>query len=100
MTVSSNRTGLVRARESSSSVGCQTHGDPTYLNVAHVSALTGCVRIARTRHGERGAAMTSADLTGGAPPKRSGGAAGSLTFMAAPRHPPARVGCPGGPGPR
>jgi hypothetical protein len=27
--------------------------------------------------------MMSADLTGGAPPKRSGGAAGSLTFMAA-----------------
>ena len=33
----------------------------------------------------------AADLTGGAPPKRSGGAAGSLTFMAAPRgiRPPA-----------
>ena len=36
------------------------------------------------RHGERGAAMTPADLTGGGPPKRSGGVAGSSAFMAAP----------------
>ena len=51
------------------------------------------------RHGGRGAAMTPAGLmTGGGPPKRTGGIAGSLAFMAVPCDICPRVGGPGGPG--
>jgi hypothetical protein len=51
------------------------------------------------RHRGRGVVMTPAGLmTGGGPPKRTGGVAGSLAFMAVPCDICPRVGCPGGPG--
>jgi hypothetical protein len=70
------------------------------------SQIAGCrragqVRPHRTapRRGERGATITPAGLmTGGGPPKRTGGVRVYPAFMAVPCNICPRVGCLGGPG--